>query len=106
MPFVWVLKAKNYFLLWMLPISSELREEVRETGYSSFKLESLYLNLKERKLVINGKEIPLSGITDFTLTTQGAGWHISGRRDIIFEVCEEHDCQDRANQEAEQQRPR
>lgn len=70
-------------------------------GYLSFKLESLYLNLKEKKLIINGKEIPLNGITDFTLTTQGAGWQISGKRDIIFEVCEKHDYQDRANQAAE-----
>lgn len=74
-------------------------------GYLSFKLESLYLNLKEQRLMINGKEIPLNGITDFSLTTQGAGWHISGKRDIIFEICEENDYQDRANQEAEQQMP-
>lgn len=53
--------------------------------------------------MINGKEISLNGITDFTLTTQGAGWHISGKRDVIFEVCEEHDCQDPVNPAIEQQ---
>lgn len=42
-------------------------------GYSSFKLESLYLNLKEKKLIINGKEISLYGVTDFALITQGSG---------------------------------
>lgn len=69
-------------------------------GYLSFKLESLYLNLKEQKLMINGKEIPLKGLTDFKLTSGDGGWNISGKRDIIFEVCEEHDYQDQANQEA------
>lgn len=72
-------------------------------GYSSFKLESLYLNLKEKKLIINGKEIPLDGVTDFALTTQGSGWHISGKRDIIFEICEKHDYQDPVNPAIEQQ---
>lgn len=72
-------------------------------GYSSFKLESLYLNLKEKKLIINGKEIPLDGVTDFALTMQGSGWHISGKRDIIFEICEKHDYQAPVNPAIEQQ---
>lgn len=60
-------------------------------GCLSFKLESLYLNLKEHKLVINGKEIPVDGIENFSLTADKMGWHVSGSRNLIFEVCQEHE---------------
>jgi len=62
-------------------------------------LESLYLNLKEKRLIINGKEIPLTGIQNFSLRADNAGWHISGSRDIIFELCEMHEHSDSEVQE-------
>lgn len=55
-----------------------------------FKLESLYLSLPEKKFLINGKEIPLAGLTDFSLTADETGWNISAKRDIIVEISEKH----------------
>lgn len=55
-----------------------------------FKLESLYLNLTEKKFLINGKEIPLTGLTDFSLIADETGWKLSAKRDIIAEISEKH----------------
>ena len=64
--------------------------EARKTGCLSFKLETLYLNVREKKLVINGKEIPYEGLTDFSLIANETGWHLDGKRSIIAEVSEVH----------------
>lgn len=70
-------------------------------AWQTFKLESLYLNLKDNKLKINGKEIPLRGITDFSLTAEAGVWHLVARRDVITEISEEHSLQGPAIQETE-----
>lgn len=57
-------------------------------GCCKFKLESLYLNLNERALEINGKVIPMDGLTDFSLTADEKGWHLVAKKDIIAELSE------------------
>lgn len=68
-------------------------------GIKAFKLESLYLDVRNKRLIINDKEIPYSGITDFTLTCNGFGWNISGKRNILMEVCQEVTSRDQVNPE-------
>jgi len=64
-----------------------------------FKLESLYLNFSEKKFFINGKEVSLTGLTDFSLVADENGWSLSAKRDIIAEISEKHFLQSQLFQE-------
>lgn len=51
-----------------------------------FTFKSLYINLEEKKLVVNGKEIPFHGITDFHLNIcEPGGWILEIKRNALLE---------------------
>lgn len=58
---------------------------------SGFK--SLYINCEEKKLVVNGTEIPFDGLTDFLLTIyhdekmMSSYWMLDIKRDALSGLC-------------------
>lgn len=49
-----------------------------------FTFKSLYINLDEKKLIVNGKEIPFRGITDFHLNFYSVGgWILEIKRNAL-----------------------
>lgn len=54
---------------------------------ASFK--SLYINREEKKLIVNGKELPYDGLTDFLLTIHHEShisyWELDIRRDALID---------------------
>lgn len=65
-----------------MPIESE----VLKVGVKSFKLESIYLDLKKNVLIVNDKECSTEGMTDFSLTLEPDGlWKLSAKKDITVD---------------------
>ena len=52
-----------------------------------FTFKSLYINLDEKKLIVNGKEIPFRGITDVHLNHYGVGgWILEIKRNALTDA--------------------
>ncbi len=52
-----------------------------------FTFKSLYINLDEKKLIVNGKEIPFRGITDFHLNLYPVGgWILEIKRNALADA--------------------
>lgn len=77
-----------------------------EGDVKAFKFKSLFVDVENKKLVINGKEIPFEGISEFSLTWNCLSeWQLSGKRDLMSEITEAIAIETQQNCEEIQQKP-
>ena len=72
----------------------------------AFKFKSLFVDVENKMLVINGKETPFEGISELSLTWNClSGWQLSGKRDLMSEIAEAIAIETQQNCEEIQRKP-
>ncbi len=52
-----------------------------------FVFKNLYIDVEKKKLIVNGKEIPYQGISDFSLKlNEEGGWQFECKQNVVSEL--------------------